>query len=198
VERLESVRAEANAAAVADRVGKPQLSLDAFLVRALALALACVPAANAVWAGDRILRFKRSDIGAALPSEDGGFVTPVIRGADKKSLLDISAELADLAARARSGKLQGGELKGGASAVCNFGPHGVRAFDANVNPPQATLLAIGAPFRRPVESEDGSVRFVTTMTVTLCCDQRVIGPMLGAELFGAVRHFIEHPVGLMI
>ena len=200
VERLEDVRAEANATAPLDRAANPafRLTLDDFLVRALALTLARVPAANAVWAGDRILRFGRSDIGAAWPSEDGAFVTPVIRGADKKSLFDISAELADLAARARSGKLQGGELKGGASAVCNLGPHGVRAFDAVVNPPHATLLAVGAPFRRPVESEDGDVRFVTTMTVTLCCDQRVIGPMLAAELLGAVRQFIEHPVSLMI
>jgi pyruvate dehydrogenase E2 component (dihydrolipoamide acetyltransferase) len=198
VERLEAVREEANAAAMPDQSGKPvfRLSLDDFIVRAFALALRRVPAANAVWAEDRILRFKRSDIGVAVTTADG-LVMPVIRGADKKPLLGISAELADLAARARAGKLEPAELKGGASAICNLGPFGVRTFDAIVNPPHATLLAVGAPVRRPIESEDG-IRFVTTITVTLCCDQRVIGPMLGAELLGAVRHFIEHPVGLMI
>jgi pyruvate dehydrogenase E2 component (dihydrolipoamide acetyltransferase) len=200
VERLEEVREEANAAAVRDHADNPafRLSLDDFLVRALALALARVRQANAVWAGDRILRFTRSDIGFALPAEGGGLVMPVIRGADKKSLLDLSAELGDLAARARAGKLQPAELKGGASAICNLGPRGVRTFDANVSPPHATLLAVGAPARRPVESKDGSISFVTTITVTLCCDQRVVGAMLGAELLGAVRQFIEHPVGLMI
>jgi pyruvate dehydrogenase E2 component (dihydrolipoamide acetyltransferase) len=199
LDRLDAVREEANATALQDHAGNPafRLSLDDFLVRALALALARLPAANAVWAGDRILRFKHSDIGVALPSADG-LVMPVLRGADKKPLLDLSAELSDLAARAHARKLQGAELKGGASAICNLGADGVRAFDAIVNPPHATLLAVGAPFRRPVESEDGGICFVTAITVTLVCDQRVVGTALGAELLGTVRHFIEHPVGLII
>jgi pyruvate dehydrogenase E2 component (dihydrolipoamide acetyltransferase) len=199
VERLENVREEANVTALKDHAANPafRLSPDDFLVRALALALARVPAANAVWAGDRILRFKHSDIGVAVPSEDGGFVMPVICGADKKSLLDISTELAELAASARAGKLQAAELQGGASGICNLGAFGVRAFDAIVNPPHATLLAVGAPVRRSIESEDG-IRFVTAMTATLVCDQRVVDAALGAELLGTVRHFIEHPVGLMI
>jgi pyruvate dehydrogenase E2 component (dihydrolipoamide acetyltransferase) len=200
VERLDAMREEANAAALRDHAGNPafHLSVDDFLLRALALALRRVPAANAVWAGDRILRFKGSDIGVAVAT-DGGLVMPVVRGADKKPLLELSAELSDLAARARAGagKLQGAEVQGGASAICNLGPFGVRTFDAIVNPPHATLFAVGAPVRRPIESEDG-IRFVTTITVTLCCDQRVVGAILGAELLGAVRHFIEHPVGLMI
>jgi pyruvate dehydrogenase E2 component (dihydrolipoamide acetyltransferase) len=199
VERLEAVREEANAAAMPDQSGKPafRLSLDDFIVRALALALQRVPAANAVWAEDRILRFKRSDIGVAVTT-DGGLVMPVIRGADKKPLLGISAELADLAARARAGKLKPAEFAGGASAILDLGPYGVCACDASVNPPHATLLAVGAPARRPIEDEDGGIRFVTAMTVTLSCDQRVVGAALGAELLGALRHFIEHPVGLLI
>jgi pyruvate dehydrogenase E2 component (dihydrolipoamide acetyltransferase) len=196
VERLESVRAEANAAALPDQAGKPQLSLDDFLVRALAIALTRVPEANAAWADDRILRFKHSDIGVAMPTEDG-LVVPVIRGADKKSLLDISAERAEFAVRARAGKLQPAELKGGASTICNLGAYGVHALDALINPPQATLLAVGTPVRRAIETDDG-YRFITMITVTLSCDQRVIDAPAGAALLGALRHFIEHPVGLMI
>jgi pyruvate dehydrogenase E2 component (dihydrolipoamide acetyltransferase) len=196
VERLESVRAEANAAALPDQAGKPQLSLDDFLVRALAIALTRVPEANAAWADDRIRRFKHSDIGVAMPTEDG-LVVPVIRGADKKSLLDISAERAEFAVRARAGKLQPAELKGGASTICNLGAYGVHALDALINPPQATLLAVGTPVRRAIETDDG-YRFITMITVTLSCDQRVIDAPAGAALLGALRHFIEHPVGLMI
>lgn len=196
VERLESVRREANAAAFPDQAGKPELSLDDFLLRALALALTRVPEANAAWADDRILRFKRSDIGVAIPTE-GGLVVPVIRGADKKPLLDISAERAEFVVRARAGKLQPAELKGGASTIYNLGAYGVHALDAPINPPQATLLAVGAPVRRAIETDDG-YRFVTMITVTLSCDQRVIDALAGAALLGALRHFIEHPVGLMI
>jgi len=197
--RLNAVREEANAAALPDAAGQPsfRLSINDFIVKALALALQRVPAANAVWAEDRILRFQRSDIGVAVAIE-GGLITPVIRQADKKSLIDISAEMKDLAARARTRKLSPAEYQGGASAISNLGMHGVREFAAIINPPHATILAVGAGVRRPIETADGGVRFVPQMTVTLSCDHRVVDGALGAELLGAFRHFVEHPVGLMI
>jgi pyruvate dehydrogenase E2 component (dihydrolipoamide acetyltransferase) len=199
IERLEAVRKEANAAALPDATGEPafKLSLNDFIIKALALALRRVPAANAVWAEDRILRFKSSDIGVAV-AIDGGLITPVIREAEKKSLLAISAEMKDLAARARARKLKPAEIQGGASAISNLGMYGVREFAAIINPPHATILAVGAGARRAVETADGGVAFVTQMTVTLSCDHRVVDGAVGAELLAALRHFIEHPVGMMI
>jgi pyruvate dehydrogenase E2 component (dihydrolipoamide acetyltransferase) len=197
VDRVEAVRREANAAALPDAAGAPafRLSLNDFIIKALALALQRVPAANAVWAEDRILRFKSSDIGVAV-AIDGGLVTPVIRRAEQKSLREISAEMKDLAARAR--KLKPAEIQGGASAVSNLGMFGVREFAAIINPPHATILAAGAAGRRPVETANGGFAFVGQMTVTLSCDHRVVDGAVGAELLAAFRHFIEHPVGMMI
>jgi pyruvate dehydrogenase E2 component (dihydrolipoamide acetyltransferase) len=199
MERLNAVRQEANATALPDGAGTPawRLSINDFIVKALALALQRVPAANAVWAEDRILRFRRSDVGVAVAIE-GGLVTPVIRGADRKSLLDISAEMTDLSARARLRKLKPAEIAGGVTAISNLGMHGVREFAAIINPPHATILAVGAAARRPAETPDGAIRFVSQMTVTLSCDHRVVDGVVGAELLTAFRHFIEHPVGLMI
>ncbi|HWN49713.1 MAG TPA: dihydrolipoamide acetyltransferase family protein [Xanthobacteraceae bacterium] len=198
IERLNAVREEANATGP-DDAGRPmlRLSINDFIIKALALALQRVPAANAVWAEDRVLRFHHSDVGVAVAVE-GGLVTPVIRGAEKKSLLDISAEMKDLSARARLRKLKPAEIQGGVTAITNLGMHGVREFAAIINPPHATILAVGAAARRPVETADGGVRFVSQMTVTLSCDHRVIDGALGAELLAAFQHFIEHPVGLMI
>jgi pyruvate dehydrogenase E2 component (dihydrolipoamide acetyltransferase) len=199
MERLNALREEANAAALQDGAGKPawRLSINDFIVKALALALQRVPAANVVWAQDRILRFRRSDVGVAVAIE-GGVVTPVIRGAERKSLLDISAEMKDLSARARLRKLKPAEIVGGVTAISNLGMHGVREFAAIINPPHATILAVGAAARRPAETPDGAIRFVSQMTVTLSCDHRVVDGALGAQLLTAFRHFIEHPVGLMI
>jgi pyruvate dehydrogenase E2 component (dihydrolipoamide acetyltransferase) len=199
MERLNAVREEANAAVLRDDAGKPalRLSINDFIIKALALALQRVPAANAVWAEDRILRFRRSDVGVAVAIE-GGLVTPVIRDAERKSLLDISVEMADLSARARMRKLKPAELQGGVTAISNLGMHAVREFAAIINPPHATILAVGAAARRPVETADGGIRFESQMTVTLSCDHRVVDGAVGAELLAAFRHFIEHPIGLMI
>ncbi len=193
------MRREANAATLPDAAGEPvyKLSLNDFIIKALALALQRVPAANAVWAEDRILRFKSSDVGVAVAIE-GGLVTPVIRRAEQKSLREISAEMKDLAARARARKLKPAEIQGGASAVSNLGMFGVREFAAIINPPHATILAAGAATRRPVETADGGIAFVGQMTVTLSCDHRVVDGAVGAELLAAFRHFIEHPVAMMI
>jgi pyruvate dehydrogenase E2 component (dihydrolipoamide acetyltransferase) len=198
IERLIEVRQEANAAAAKNGDGNPafRLSLNDFVIKAWALALQRVPAANAVWAEDRILRFRHSDIGIAVAIE-GGLITPLIRQAETKSLIEISAEMKELSGRARARKLKPTEYQGGASAISNLGMYGIREFSAIINPPQSTILAVGAGERRPVETADG-VGFVSRMSVTLSCDHRVVDGALGAELVDAFRHFIEHPVGLMI
>ena len=156
-----------------------------------------MPAANAVWAEDRILRFRQADIGVAVAME-GGLITPVVRQADVKSLRAISAEMKDLAARARERRLKPNEYQGGVSVVSNLGMFGIREFAAIINPPHATLLAVGAARRVPVETEDGGFRFVSQMTVTLSCDHRVVDGALGAELLAAFKHAIEHPVALLV
>jgi pyruvate dehydrogenase E2 component (dihydrolipoamide acetyltransferase) len=198
IDRLNAIRDEANAVALPDRAGEPafRLTVTDFIVKALALALQRVPSANAAWAEDCILRFRHSDIGVAI-AIPGGLVTPVIRGAERKSLAVISAEVRDLAERARTRRLNPAELVGGASAISNLGMHGVREFAAIINPPHATILAAGAAARRPIETADG-VRFAGQMTVTLTCDHRLVDGALGAELLGAFRHFIERPIGLML
>jgi pyruvate dehydrogenase E2 component (dihydrolipoamide acetyltransferase) len=198
IERLLAIREEANASATKEANGEAafKLSVNDFIIKAWALALQRVPAANAVWAGDRILRLRDSDIGVAV-AIDGGLITPLIRAAQRKPLLDISAEMKDLAERARARHLKPHEYQGGASAISNLGMYGVREFSAIINPPHATILAVGAGERRPVETADG-IHFVTKMTVTLSCDHRVVDGALGAELVGAFKHYIEHPVGLMI
>jgi pyruvate dehydrogenase E2 component (dihydrolipoamide acetyltransferase) len=197
--RLLAMREEANAAAPKDKAGQPafRLSLNDFVIKAWAAALQRVPAANAVWAGDRILRFRNSDIGVAVALE-GGLITPVIRNADAKSLTTISAEMRDLAGRARQKKLRPGEYQGGSSAISNLGMYGVREFAAIINPPHATILAVGSMRRVPVEADDGSVKFISQMTVTLSCDHRVVDGALGAELLAVFKDFVEKPVTALV
>jgi pyruvate dehydrogenase E2 component (dihydrolipoamide acetyltransferase) len=197
--RLMAMREEANAAAPKDKDGQPafKLSLNDFIIKAWAAALQRIPAANAVWAGDRILRFKSSDIGVAV-ALDGGLITPVIRNAEAKSLTAISSEIRDLAERARAKKLKANEYQGGASAISNLGMYGVREFAAIINPPHATILAVGASRRAPVEAADGSVKFVSMMTVTVSCDHRVVDGALGAELLAAFKSFVEAPVTALL
>jgi len=197
--RLIAMREEANAAAPKDKDGEPsfKLSLNDFVIKAWAAALQRVPAANAVWAEDRILRFTRSDIGVAV-ALDGGLITPVLRNADTKSLTAISAEMRDLAERARIKKLLPTEYRGGASAISNLGMYGVREFAAIINPPHATILAVGASRRAAVEAEDGSVTFVSQMTVTLSCDHRVVDGALGAKLLAEFKSLLEKPVTFLV
>jgi pyruvate dehydrogenase E2 component (dihydrolipoamide acetyltransferase) len=197
--RLLALREDANVAAPkgADKAPAYRLSVNDLVIKMWAAALQRIPAANAVWAEDRILRFKHSDIGIAVAIE-GGLITPVIRQAELKTLTVISAEMRELAERARARKLKPNEYQGGASAISNLGMYGVREFAAIINPPHATILAVGASRRQAVEKADGSVGFASMMTVTLSCDHRVVDGALGAELLAAFRGFVEQPVTALV
>jgi pyruvate dehydrogenase E2 component (dihydrolipoamide acetyltransferase) len=204
--RLIALREEANAGGTALLPNSPpqagegtsaKLSLNDFLIRAWALALQRVPAANAVWAGDRILRLKHSDIGVAVALDDG-LVAPVIRHAHAKTLSTISAEMKDLSARARAKKLTAADLQGGSSAISNLGMYGVREFAAIINPPHATILAVGAARRQAVEKPDGGVAFASLLSVTVSCDHRVVDGALGARLLGAFKDLVEAPVRMLV
>jgi pyruvate dehydrogenase E2 component (dihydrolipoamide acetyltransferase) len=196
---LLSLREEANASAPRDREGNPafKLSVNDFIIKSWAAALQRVPAANAIWAEDRILRFRRSDVAVAVAIE-GGLMTPVIREADTKRLSAISAEMKDLAARARDRRLKPDEYQGGSSAISNLGMYGVREFSAIINPPHATILAVGGTRRQAVETKDGGVAFASLMTVTLSCDHRVVDGALGAELLAAFKGIVEKPVSALV
>lgn len=188
VDALLAVREQRNSALPSQTTAK--LSVNDMIIKAWAMALHAVPRANAVWAEDSILQLNRSDIGVAI-AVDGGLVTPVVRSADTKSIWDIAHDVKDFAVRARAKKLKAGDLQGGASAISNLGMYGVREFSAIINPPQSTVLAVGAAQRRPVETTDGKVRFATLMSVTLSCDHRVVDGALGAELLAALRDIVQ-------
>jgi pyruvate dehydrogenase E2 component (dihydrolipoamide acetyltransferase) len=199
IDRLIKLREEANLGAPKGKDGGAafKLSLNDFIIRALALALQRVPAANAAWAGDRILRFKHADIGVAV-ALDGGLITPVVRGAETKSVSAISAEMKDLSARARDKKLKPADYQGGSAAISNLGMYGVREFSAIINPPHATILAVGAARRQAVEKPDGGVAFASFLAVTLSCDHRVLDGAVGAELLAAFKAFVEMPVTMLV
>jgi len=194
--RLIALREEANAAA-GNTDASFKLSLNDFLIRAWALALQRVPASNAAWAADRILRFRHADIGVAVALDDG-LVAPVLRGVEAKSMSAISAEIRDLTTRAREKKLAPADYQGGSSAISNLGMYGVREFTAIINPPHATILAIGAARRQAVETTDGGVAFASILSVTLSCDHRVIDGALGAKLLAAFKAFVETPVSMLL
>ncbi len=178
--------------------GKPayRVSVNDFVIKALAMALKVTPMANATWTDDARLIHKHSDVGVAVAVEDGLF-TPVIRSADEKTLSTISNEMKDLAGRARNKKLAPHEYQGGATAVSNLGMFGIREFSAVINPPHGTILAVGAGTPRPVV-KDGEVAVATIMSATLSCDHRVVDGALGAELLAAFKGFIEKPVRMFV
>jgi pyruvate dehydrogenase E2 component (dihydrolipoamide acetyltransferase) len=173
-----------------------KLSVNDFIIKACALALQTVPAANAVWAGDRVLQLSPSDVAVAVAIE-GGLFTPVLKDADQKSLSSLSAEMKDLATRARSKKLAPHEYQGGSFAISNLGMFGIDNFDAVINPPHGAILAVGSGVKKPVIDEEGQVSVATVMSVTLSVDHRVIDGALGAELLKAIVDNLENPMGML-
>ena len=173
-----------------------KLSVNDFIIKACAMALQAVPDANAVWAGDRMLRLKPSDVAVAV-AIDGGLFTPVLRDADKKSLSALSAEMKDLAARAKTRKLAPHEYQGGSFAISNLGMMGIENFDAVINPPHGSILAVGAGLKQPVVKADGTIGVATVMSMTLSVDHRVIDGALGAAFLKAVVENLENPVAML-
>jgi pyruvate dehydrogenase E2 component (dihydrolipoamide acetyltransferase) len=196
--KLLAAREEINAAAPKDKDGKPayKLSVNDFVIKALALALARVPDANVAWTEAAMIRHKHSDIGVAV-AIPGGLITPIVRQAETKSLSTISAEMKDFAARARARKLAPHEYRGGSSAVSNLGMFGIKDFTAVINPPQSTILAVGASEERAV-ARNGKLEAAWVMSVTLSCDHRAVDGALGAQLIGAFKTMIENPVMMVV
>jgi pyruvate dehydrogenase E2 component (dihydrolipoamide acetyltransferase) len=173
-----------------------KLSVNDFIIKACALALQTVPDANAVWAGDRVFKLKPSDVAVAVAIE-GGLFTPVLKDSEMKSLSALSAEMKDLAARARDRKLAPHEYQGGSFAISNLGMFGIDNFDAVINPPHGAILAVGAGKKRPIVGPDGDLSVATVMSVTLSVDHRVIDGALGAHLLNAIVENLENPVAML-
>jgi pyruvate dehydrogenase E2 component (dihydrolipoamide acetyltransferase) len=196
--RLLSAREEINKAAPTDKEKKPlyKLSVNDFVIKAMAIALQRIPNCNVSWTESGMLKHKHSDIGVAV-AMPGGLITPIIRKAETKSLSTISAEMKDFAARARARKLKPEEYQGGTTAVSNLGMYGISHFTAVINPPHATILAVGTSEERPVV-RNGKIEVAHMMSVTLSCDHRAVDGALGAELIGAFKLLIENPVMMMV
>ncbi len=190
MERLLALRAEINAAA------SRKISVNDFIVRAVAVALREVPQANVGWTDTAMRQYAQADVAVAV-STDTGLITPIVRAADRKTLSQISAEIADLAARARAGQLRPEEYQGGSFSVSNLGMHGVGAFSAIINPPQAAILAVGASQQKPVV-ENGELQVGTVMACTLSVDHRAIDGALAAQWLAAFQRAIEAPLSMLI
>ena len=190
IDELLQVRARLNAH-LAEKNNK--LSINDFIIKSCALALQSVPTANAIWAEDKILQLKPSDIAVAVSVEDGLF-TPIIRDADTKSLSNISKEMKDLAGKARSKKLIPSEYQGGSFSISNLGMFGVDNFDAVINPPHGAILAVGRGLQKPIVNEDETISVANLMSLTLSVDHRVIDGALGAKLLQSITKYLEDPV----
>ncbi len=198
LDALLALRKQLNDAAPQDNDGKPayKISVNDMVIKAMALALRDVPDANATWTEEAMLKHTRADVGVAV-SIPGGLITPVVRRADEKTLSVISNEVKDLAKRARDRKLVPEEYQGGVTAISNLGMFGIKNFSAVINPPHATILAVGAGQQQAV-IKDGAVQTATVMSVTLSTDHRAVDGALGAELLGAFKGYIENPMGMLV
>ena len=196
--KLLAAREEINATAPKDKEKKPlyKLSVNDFVIKAMAIALQRIPDCNVSWTEGGMLKHKHSDIGVAV-AMPGGLITPIIRNAETKSLSTISAEMKDFAARARARKLKPEEYQGGTTAISNLGMYGIKDFTAVINPPHATILAVGTSEERAVV-RNGKIEAAHIMSVTLSCDHRAVDGALGAELIGAFKMLIENPVMMMV
>jgi pyruvate dehydrogenase E2 component (dihydrolipoamide acetyltransferase) len=196
--KLLAAREDINKAAPKDKEGKAayKLSVNDFVIKALALALQRIPNANVSWSDAGMLTHKHSDVGVAV-ALPGGLITPIVRQAETKSLSAISNEMRDLAVRARARKLKPNEYQGGTTSVSNLGMYGIKDFTAVINPPQATILAVGTAEERAVV-RNGKIEAAHVMSVTLSCDHRAVDGALGAELLGAFKALIENPVMMVV
>jgi pyruvate dehydrogenase E2 component (dihydrolipoamide acetyltransferase) len=198
IDTLMAAREEINASAPKNKEGKPayKLSVNDFVVKALAVALQKIPNANVSWTEGGMLKHKHSDIGVAV-ALPGGLITPIVRQAETKSLSAISNELKDMVTRARARKLKPQEYQGGTSSVSNLGMYGIKDFTAVINPPHATILAAGAAEERAIVRK-GQIVAATVMSITLSCDHRAVDGAPGAELIGAFKTLIENPVMMVV
>jgi pyruvate dehydrogenase E2 component (dihydrolipoamide acetyltransferase) len=196
--KLLAAREEINASAPKDKEKKPlyKLSVNDFVIKAMAIALQRIPNCNVSWTEAGMLKHKHSDIGVAV-AMPGGLITPIIRNAETKSLSTISGEMKDFAARARARKLKPEEYQGGTTAISNLGMYGIKDFTAVINPPHATILAVGTSEERAVV-RGGKIEIANIMSVTLSCDHRAVDGALGAELIGAFKMLIENPVMMVV
>lgn len=200
LDRLLDVRKELNGEAVSDagKDGKPafKLSVNDFIIKAVGMAMKKVPAANASWTDEAIVQYNNIDISVAV-AIDGGLITPIVANADQKTVIAISNEMKDLAARARQGKLKPEEFQGGGFSISNLGMYGVKNFNAIINPPQGCILAVGAGEERVIV-KGGEMGIATMMDCTLSVDHRVVDGAVGAEFLAAFKRYIESPSLLLV
>ena len=194
LDKLLMIRAEMNDG-LADKGIK--ISVNDFIIKASSLALQDIPQANVVWAHDRILQMKSSDVAVAV-SVEGGLYTPVLFDSENKSISSLSSEIKALASKARDKKLSPSEYQGGSFAISNLGMMGVENFDAVINPPHGSILAVGAGTKKPIVMEDGSISVATIMSMTLSVDHRAIDGALGAEFLARIAHYLENPLNMLV
>jgi pyruvate dehydrogenase E2 component (dihydrolipoamide acetyltransferase) len=196
LDNLLDARHRLNMSSPKDESKAYRLSVNDFIIKALGLALMSVPAANATWTQQGMLFHKHADVAVAVAVE-GGLFTPVIRSVEDKSLVEISQQMRDVAERARKKRLAPHEYQGGSTAISNLGMYSIKHFDAVINPPHATILAVGQGEKRPAV-KGNEIKIVNAMTVTLSCDHRVVDGALGAQLLSAFKGFIEDPVTMLL
>ncbi|MDC0983099.1 pyruvate dehydrogenase complex dihydrolipoamide acetyltransferase [Amylibacter sp.] len=194
LDKLLMIRAEMNNGLVDKGI---KISVNDFIIKASSLALQDIPQANVVWAHDRILQMKSSDVAVAV-SVEGGLYTPVLFDSENKSISSLSTEIKALASKARNKKLSPSEYQGGSFAISNLGMMGVENFDAVINPPHGSILAVGAGTKKPIVMEDGSISVATIMSMTLSVDHRAIDGALGAEFLARIAHYLENPLNMLV
>ena len=194
LDKLLIVRSEMNTGLIDQGI---KISVNDFIIKASSLALQDIPQANVVWAQDRILQMTSSDVAVAV-SVEGGLYTPVIFDSEKKTLSSISLEIKDLASRARDKKLLPNEYQGGSFAISNLGMMGIENFDAVINPPHGSILAVGAGTKKPIVKEDGTISVATIMSLTLSVDHRAIDGALGAEFLAKITNYLENPLTMLV